>query len=348
MTIDGKRLAEGLAVRLKDYGNEIAVFWWVPNGGRDEAAIEIVQGRGSAPLVPFIVRDSSFTNANAIQNDVAKVLEELRSEIQEIQSKTEPDGPLLGIVLLLREPLSTPACSSPLNLPDWLPRAPGRAVTVVLEPASSGSIAGLGAPESRITALREATWDLDSSLSRSLRSRLALHESLIDSLFSLVKSSVSNVGAANKSEWVNKSISYLDSVTDVSAYRMGMSRPNTVLAGTLGCFVRLPGDSRERMAKALSQAVGLHEIDSNVISFPDLSMVGLIQRPTSAITTQDRSFAFDILVATLTAHQLSTAAAHADSYPAYPIEYISLISEDVLRIIHSAPRFLHLTARDNS
>ncbi|WP_288366695.1 hypothetical protein [uncultured Acinetobacter sp.] len=308
----------------------IRVFWVKISEGSRTIISEHLDTLSSQELiVPIILRDVLFVNANAVLSDFNKLLEGNKSCFDKIEKNKYQQ---ITIILLLKEDFKLSQISSPIVLPRWFPVLSGAETFFrISDLLLSAEVDLLHCPEAGIERLAIALYDLESNVIKRLReveskdSRLI--RSLIDTLYSESKT-------GSTETILNNFEKTTEAVTDPTAYRPTASKTTSLLSLLLKQVLKSSPDQLASMAKKLSEAM----IDQSTESLKP-TIFAIMLRPSNKVENLTRNW-HSILIAAYQAYQLMNASAHAGEYPSYPVSLIHSNSRDLVRFLSEANKYI--------
>jgi hypothetical protein len=322
-TLSPVRLADYIRQALNDV-TDFAAFWYHVAGDRHDYGEALAAALASEPVVVLHVRDVRFDNPNALLDDLVALIESNRATCEHAVA---PDATRCAVVLLARTELSLPHVSSPVQLPEWFPIAGGSVVTTRIVDVTWLATAPLNCPEACIPDLSSALYRVE----RALVERLALthdcDKASTNSLFDQVRNNESESFVAI----LASARAAIESVANPQGYRPSLRGDGFVARLWRSAQTQNP-DALGRVAKALAAALQLPA----KATWPHETLAAVLRRPTNRIEDPRRRFTFSLIAAIAAAAQLTTAAAHADDYPALPVALIRTTSYDLRRALDEA------------
>lgn len=307
----------------------IRVFWVkISDGSRTKISEDLKTLSDQELIVPIILREILFVNANAVLSDFNKLLDINRVFFEQIEKNKYKQ---ITIILLLKEDFKIPQISSPITLPRWFPILAGAETFFrISDLMLSAEVGLLHCLEAGIEQLAIALYDLESNIIRRLsedeRSANQFTRSLIDTLSDKPGGSIENV-----LDGFEKTI---NAIADPAAYRPNAVKATSLLSLLLKQVLKSSPDQLATVAKKLSAAMG----DQSTVSLKP-TIFAIMLRPTTKIENITRNW-HAILIAAYQAYQLMNASAHAGEYPSYPVSLIHSNSRDLVRFLGEANKYI--------
>lgn len=331
---DAPRIIATATQRLERDGEPIIALWALVPSGRAEFRECLMRDRGALPLVPLLVR-GGFDNPNSLLDDLMALLESSREDVSDVTNRAGWSGRLI-LVLIARGELQVVQAASPARLPSWLPRIGGTTQLVAIEDMLSRAMAPLNAPECRIDEIARGLYELDVQLSRRIGYVWKLDQRRFTAFWDLSR----DRGASHKpAETVEQFLPFLAAIRNPAAYRSSAREGRSVVGRIMRIVSTTAPESMSAAADAIARALGLDlapEFDLRD------SLVAVLTRPSARDPDPLRGKARNLLVSVYAAAQLTTGAAHAADYPAYPAVLLRGISYDLRDTLDSAARQLQL------
>lgn len=296
-------------------------YWYRVIGDRHAYAAELVAEVKSEPVIVLQVRDIRFDNPNALLDDLIALLERNRETCRRMIADGSTDR--CAVIVLARTELNLPQVSSPVQLPDWFPVRGGFVVYTRILDVTWVATTALNCPEACVPDLCGALYRLEKALIARLADTHKRDKAATNALLDYIRSD-SSEGFLDLLASARESI---DSVTNPDAYRPTLKGAQGVVSRLWRCAQTQNPDSLGRVGKALATALQL-PVEA---SWPDDTLVSILRRPTNRIEGLERRFTFNLITTVATAAQFTTAAAHADDYPALPVALVRTVSYDLRR-----------------
>ena len=308
-------------------GQVFNVFWLTLRDNRDDFAAELA-ANSSEPLVTHVVRSTAFTNANALMTDVEHVLETTKAQI--IRTASIRSQKKVNLVLLSRRDFRIADASSPITLPDWFPVSPGEVCITQVTDLTWNVGVPLSDRAAMQAELRRIIYDVDVALNAALLWSVKRRLRATQRLWNLVFPGTSN-GATAITDHLRSAESELLRVKNPSGYRPSAARGQSLVSRLWLKSNGTVPDKLPKLADALMETLPIAED----ISFEE-PLIAVLNRPTSPIPNLGTRWAFCLLIALRSACQMTTAGAHADDYPSYPVTLLRALSLDILTFLDDA------------
>ena len=302
----------------------LRVFWvTIFTEDRDRFALELSDTESDRPIVPWVLRTVGFTDPNSLMFDLAQILELAKDKIESaLQGVRQVSG--VDLVLLARRELNLMHTSSPITIPRWFAMYPGTEITAQIQDITWSISVSVDDEASQVDDMRRILYDLDVALLSRLKMALEQDRSSIQSLWSRVLGREND----NIAEELLNIGRQLSSVENPSKYRP-TARTGSTIVGRLWSYAnRNSPDSMNKPARALAKTLKVNAVQ-------DAPLIGVLNRMTNPIEDEDTKTCFYLIVSLRSACQLVTAAAHADSYPRFPVTLLRSLSLDVRRFLDS-------------
>lgn len=296
-------------------------YWYRVVGDRHAYAAELGAELASDPVVVLQVRDVRFDNPNALLDDLIALVERNRQACVGTIRQGSTDR--CAVVLLARTELNLPHVSSPVQLPDWFPVSGGTVVSTRIVDVTWVATAPLNCSEACVPELSAALFRLE----RVLGARLAYTHGRDRATTNALLDHIRNDSSESFAEILASATGSIDSVTNPEGYRPSLKTAQGVVPRLWRCAQTQNPDSLGRVAKALATALQLPA----EASWPHETLATVLRRPTNRVKHLERRFAFNLITTVAAAAQFTTAAAHADDYPALPVALIRAVSYDLRR-----------------
>jgi hypothetical protein len=326
---------------------KIFVFWIAVEDSRTAYKTELIEAGNDLRLAVLVPRKQRFDNANALLEDLRDVLCDNQEEVLAAFHSTTAAAPLV-VALLSHRHLELPQIASPMTMPVWIPDLGGREVSMEIEDLTRTAEASVACVEARIADVAEALYLIEQSLVRRFAAIAELpNHQYAYKFFDLIKETPkpdakaqkgSPAGAATTAEkfvdFVAVVTKSLAEVHEPRGYRPSARDAKTISGRLLRLVSRSSPDELGARAKALASlfAIGGAGRSRELL-------VTVLLRPTMREDPATR-FARNLLVTIYSASQFVTAAAHADDYPRYPIEYLRYLSHDLRRVLKDVSELL--------
>lgn len=314
-------------------GNVLRIFWIrYSEGSRDLFARQLLTTIGVEGIVPLVVRDNSFSNANAILSDVQRLFTENQSAFEKL---TGTPVLRISVILLGKNDFQLPQGSSPITLPRWFPIDAGRETFFdISDLAMSSEVALLDCPEARIEQIAEFTYRLEATIV----ARLSLLQSSNIARLDLFVSTAHGGGAIPDSAACVDEYRYeLAQHCDPRAYRPNAARDaKSLIARLLKLVLQSSPKQLGNIAQGLAGCFGNSE---HIRLRPTLFAVML--RPASKMNVGTANW-HAIILAFYQAYQLMNSAAHAGEYPNYSVALQFVSSVDLRSFLAAACKYVEV------
>jgi len=315
---------------LENHEADISVLWHAVGGSRTECQDQLLELTCGLPIAVLLVGPTGFVTPNALIDDICGLLDDNRVACLSMLG----DEPLERCVLIVlsRVPLTIADVSSPAIIPDWFPVGGGEVHNVRIYDALLEARVGLLAPEAHVSEISWQLASIEGALVR--RYRLSYEHSKVSAATLLEdlrndRSADKNTGVA---EFIEKFERNQLTIRQPNAYRPSLSATDSLLAQIWRLAQDSSSESLRKPAKRLAVALEFPE-DLDV---PDPPLTVVLRR--SPFTEPHRGivFAQHLMAAIRDSCQLTTAAAHSDQYPSYPVALLNSVSTDLLRYLQTA------------
>lgn len=313
----------------------IQVTWLGVDGPRDEFKDELDGLVQDLPVLVLIVRMRGFDDPNALLADLVELLNDSRQEAEHRLAAFSGET-TFHLVLLAKKQLNLAQASSPVTLPSWFPIMPSRSLHAVVRDQTWSLSTSINDPRTGVAELNEAIFRLEGSLLRRMRHMLLEDARSGDALFG----QLDDPPAKNFQQCLEMFVKQHKGVSNPAVFRPSV-RVGTSLASQIWRIVQTKGTEQiGRPAAGLAGALG---ISSSNLPMWSAGFPGLLFRSTYPVDGP-KAFGRDIILTTGLSCQLSTAAAHADQYPRYPVPLLASFSQSLLDCISNVVH--HVDALD--
>jgi hypothetical protein len=305
---------------------EIRIFWLAVLTNRDAFLADVVDQRGTRSIVPCVVRVQGFTDPNALMQDFALVLENCRENFQtagtaELVAKSGN----LNILLIAKNDLRIPLASSPVMLPDWFPLHPSSTQEAGIRDLTWSAAVTLDAEDCCLEDLRRLLFDLDRALVRRLGQALEADSAGMQRLLAAIPEK--GEGEMSPADILARVEAQLRAVRNPRSYRPHRGKGTTFVGRIWKKAQQTPVDSlKDALVRPLSSALRMDTSSTHSVPLP---ISGVLARPVNPITDPSEHFVFALVSAIQAACQFTTAAAHADQYPQFPVVLLRSLSIDL-------------------
>lgn len=318
-------------VRETSADGGIGVLWLAIDGERDPFKCDLDDLVSDLPVIVLVVRSRGFDDPNALLADLVSILNEFRSHCEE-RLAPFAGSDSFQIVLLAKKQLAIAQASSPVTLPSWFPILPSQSMHAVVRDETWQLTTAVNDARTGIPDLSAAVYDLEAALLRRLRDRMSTDPASGDSLFA----HLDKPPARGLKACVDSFLETHKSVATRAAFRPSVRSGNSLVGQMWRLILTRGTDQVGKPAAALAAALG---ITDQLAASWNVQFTGLLFRPTNQ-QPASRVLASDIVLATAFACQLSTAAAHADQYPHYPVPLLTSFGQMLLSTLSDAIVFV--------
>lgn len=301
--------------------------WLGVDGPRGEFKRELDGLVQDLPVLVLIVRMRGFDDPNALLADLVELLNDSRQEAEDRLAEFSGE-PAFHLVLLAKKQLNLAQASSPVTLPSWFPIMPSRSMHAVVRDQTWSLSTSINDSRTGVTELSEAIFRLEGSLLRRMRHMLLEDRRSGDTLLGQLQ----DPPAKNFQQCHEMFVTEHLKVSNPSAFRPSV-RVGTSLVAQIWRIVQTNGTEQiGRPAAGMAKALG---ISTSILPRWETGFTGLLFRSTYPVDGS-KAFGTDIILTIALACQLSTAAAHADEYPRYPVPLLISFIQSLLECISNA------------
>lgn len=320
---------DDVANHLREIGQAggIQVLWLAVAGERDPFKRALDGLLSDRPVVVLVVRSRGFDDPNALLADLVTILNESQEHCSE-RLTPFAGAESFQVVLLAKKELAVGQASSPVTLPSWFPILPNQSIHAVVRDHTWRLCAPVSDARTGIPELSEAVFALEGSLLRRLRTQLNLDPTCCNALFA----ELDTPPGASFAECLEIFHTTHRAVANPSTFRPSLGAGRSLVA-QIWRFIQKRGTQElNQPSEALALALGLTDA---IATHWQVQFTGLLFRPTSK-RAASRVLAADIVLAVAFACQLSTAAAHSDEYPQYPVPLLTSFGQMLLATLSDA------------
>ena len=322
--LDPKTVADNLRSRPQE---PLRVFWVRVPRDRADYKRKLEQLRAGSPIVPWVLRRAVLQYPDSVMSDVLDILNDARKDILAVRDAAAKAGGV-DLVLLGRADLKVADTSSPIQLPDWFPVAPGEEPKVDIEDLSWSARVSLSDPTLALGDLKRLLHDLDRALTSRLQATRAADHRLTNRLWDLVR----DKDSGRIVDELERMQTRLDEVSNPADYRPSTAHEPTMV-GLLWRHANETSPAKApATAEALARALRMDDADADGRHAP---LAAVLNRPPKPMDPGAR-WAFQLIVTVRAACQLVTAAAHADEYPRFGAELLQATSYDLRSFLDEA------------
>lgn len=313
-------------------GERLRVLWVrLSEEGRQAFAAQLSCVQSDEAIVPVILREPSFTSANAVLSDVNRLIDGNRGAIERLPAQGLQR---ISLVVLSKDDFRLPQIGSPIVLPAWFPVLGGRESSFrICDLAHQTEVSMLNCPEVRAENLAELVLDLESALVERL---LGLQAARPDELTKFIRTACGVAGANGE---VAALLSDFQAHVSAASANPRVYRPDGTRMTSLATrLIRLVlSNSPKELAKhcdVLAVCLG----DTGAISVRP-SLISAMLRPGSRLEIPQANM-HSVLLSLYQAYQLMNGSAHAGEFGTYPVTLLYSTSSDLRRCLLDAARFI--------
>ncbi|WP_265524869.1 hypothetical protein, partial [Providencia rustigianii] len=309
MKINAQLISEFLINTEWHEAQQIRLFWVkINHTSRNNIAQEVIQLNDNDVILPLILRDSLFMNANAVLSDFVKLIENNRSEFDKVSLK--PHG-RLTILLLLKDDFKLSQVSSPVHLPHWFPILGGLETFLKISNLiQTAEVNLLHCPEAKIETLAQVLYDLENMMVQRLLVVANYNINKVRSIIGILYQEKSpDTKTPNHNEAILSFEEFLNSVNNPKAYRVNSTKKNSLVSLLLNKILKSSPDQLASLANKIGEAF---DDKSEEVLKPTLFAIML--RPSNKVNHITRNW-HSILLSCFQVYQLTNASAHAGEYP---------------------------------
>jgi len=297
---------------------------------REAYAAELNRELRQEPVVVVVVRDTRFTNPNAI---LAEFVEVVVQHKELCQQRLARSCDKCAFVLLSRTELAVPQISSPVVLPTWFPVGGGGTISMLIEDLTWTADAPVETPEARIGDLCECLLDFEETFVARVRLVRASDHRKTSPFLDLVRRDT----AETLEGILEAATAHRTSVTTPMAFRPSLRDGSTLISRLWAVVQQRTPEDMKGPSRAVAQALDLPE---TIVLVWHESISSVLRRPSAGESGETLRFARNLLMTLATACQFITAAAHADAYAHYPVPLLRSLSLDLRRSLRDAEKVI--------
>jgi hypothetical protein len=327
------RAASSIRTLFEDAGTAMSAYWFAVDGSweREEYARALAAELAGLPIVPLIIRDERFDNPNAIMVELIHILNRNRQRCLDVLDVEGAGDDRFAIVLLARTELGVTQSSSPVVLPDWVPRVGGRSVFCYIHDMSWRIEVPLNADGIGLPELHRRLYTLEQALLRQLLRVKAYLPDRQRDLFDAV-------GRRRDAGWtglLSAASAALDAENHPEAYRPSARDGRSLVSRLWEVASNRSKDDVIACARALAAALALPaEAAANWCP----SMTTVVSGRVAVADDAGARFALDVMTTVAGACHLITSAAHAGEHKHYPEALLRLLIHDMCRSLGDIER----------
>ena len=351
---------------------KLRVFWLARSHQRDQFVIELNNSASDLPVVGIVVRGVSFLDPNSLSADVINLMNSNQGLFtSEIQAKLRDRG-RLDLVLIAKTHLHLAGTDSQVTLPIWSPVCPGREEPFRIEDLTWQIMEPIDSSRTKINEIASLIYQLDGALLDRLITQSQLDRGELDGLFNEVRiKESSNTKAETLDEFLDKARLARLEIHNPSSFRPSSTGP--FIVGRLWSLAgKTAPESMTDKGKKLARALGLSNAEEEPSYTSIISVLGRPNRIERRGERQCRSListlqvacrlieeasphrnhlkfkgrvsssriGTNLLLTIRSVGQLTTAAAHSDTYPCYPVHILQSLSIDLRSALIASITFL--------
>jgi hypothetical protein len=318
---------ELLALKPWDSGERIRVVWiHIADGSRSDYARKITTLESSHSVVAVAVRDQLFLSANSVLSDLNRLLDQSKHLFDQVPHSSEGK---VTVAVLSKDSFGLPQIASPMLVPGWFPVMAGQEIFLrISDLLHDVDVQLLNCPESRVDQISELAFELERAMVNLLDAAIGTKLKEVEAILTILHEAKEKQPSA--SEWVRSCRGHLDTVLDARGYRISAKLGPSLAGRLVRLAVRSSPDQLGAAAKTIAAAFS--PLGGSPLK---PSLFGVLLRPVNHLDATQRSW-HSVLVAIYQAYQLTTAAAHAGDYSAYPVGLIEAGSRDLARVLREA------------
>lgn len=290
------------------------VIWMAVPDSREPLRAELEDRLAERPALVLVIRSRGFDDPNALLADFVGLLNQHRRYCEDRLANFAGSSSL-NVILLAKKTLGMSQASSPVELPSWLPIMPGVTTQAVLHDRTWTTACPVNDQRAGIKEIHEGLHALEGSMLRRLRARVAADHRSGDAFHSVMH----DPPGSNFETCLAEFMSCHSSVANPSSFRPSLRESRSLIAHIWKLLQQNGTEKIGRPAEKLTVALG---VTDEAAEKWRVGFVGLLFRPTGPPTPR-RILASDLVTTIALSCQLTTAAAHADSYPAFPVPLLT-------------------------
>lgn len=302
----------------------VFVYWVSIDGDREAMHASILELRTDYPLVPIVLRETRFDDANTLANDFVALVEKNRAMIEPLVVSTSKR---IIFLLLARREMGMADSSSPALLPQWLGCWGGTSPLIRFRDITWQVDASLASNHARLDGVAECLFALERATVQRLESRWISDPKAIDDVSLLLRRTTDHFD--DFGGMLRHYSTARDLVTSSADFRPSIRDGEFVIARLWGIALKTAPDSLDSAGRVLGEALYKSTIEINARRYE--SLVAVLGRIPPQTSTDIGRLGRAYLHAVLAACQLLTAGAHADDYPMYPVQLLRSFSFDLRR-----------------
>lgn len=322
--ISEQTAVESIRHRLLQADERLIVYWLQVTTNREVYRNGILSNQCDIPIVPIVVRDGGFQNANALMSDLMTTIDVHREDFASVARPIAGDRRRIVVLLISRSALSVPQISSPAQLPDWFPVCPGETVAVRVEDLCWSAEVPINAAECRVDDICERVHRIEGVLLSRLTAVHSHDHRSANSFFDHIRDK--KQAGEKYTEFLERARAANSAVANPGGYRPSARDGDSLVGRMLRLVSAASPDELSGRCRSLSEALQLK--DDVAASVKD-AVVAVLLRPTNRDSQPANRFTRNLLMSVYASSQFITASAHADDYPRYPVLLLRGMSYDL-------------------
>jgi hypothetical protein len=311
----------------------LLVYWYVVSGNRDEFA-ELVKVSAPNGVVCVVVREALFENANSVFSDLVQLLEKNRALFEGLKISSSDK---VAVVLLARRRLMVPQTASPAQMPHWFPGVGGETIESYIEDITNTAAGYLNNSEIDISEVCVDLFGLEEVLLRRLLICNQRDHKAGNGFYSVLGE---RLGGIKYGAFLETALERSTQIQNPTGFRPSARAKYSLVGQLMSIITATSPDGLQKVSRHFAKALHLEAVPAEGSSGADFTITSVLLRSTNPETDQAIMLAKNILVSIYIASQFVTAAAHADSYPKFPIITLRTICVDIRRSLQSMARLL--------
>ncbi len=327
------RTIDPIEFRRRAARSGIAALWLRVIGNREEYAARLRQHIATDRSVVLVLRRALFDNPNSVVDDFVSLMEENRMAFSEINPASASEHGM-NIVILARTDFDVPQLSSPALLPRWFPILPGESVELLIEDLTWLASAPLNASETHLGDICELLFELEGLIISRIDHVRELDHTATCPFLQAVRSDGEIMSLP---DLLTKAQSLHSTVTNPRAFRPSLKSQGTLLTRIWAAVAKQAPEKLGVIARATALALALED---GYVNDRHECLLAVLGRPTSPDVDRSTRWARSLFLTVNASCHLTTAAAHSDAYPCYPLLLLRSVSQDLRRALNDACQLL--------
>lgn len=325
MKIEPERIVAILRQRLCAQTSPIAGYWLLVTDARHEFCSRVTEHAGGEPIVPIVVTGAAFQFPNEMAIDFVKVVDANRAAFSNVIERLGAVPPRWAVLLISRSTLDVSFGVSPVTMPEWLPAVGGTTVQVSLEDLTARADGSFRAPEARIEELSSSLYRIETQIAVRLNATHLRDRNQTAPFWQHFRRAKD---FATLDEFLVANAAWQQTVRNAEAFRPSLKDGKSLVARCWETAVTNSPDALTARGRHLAAAL---DVPAALTRDWYEGILPVLWRPATPEGTSAARFGRHLIVSVATACQLTTAAAHADSYGKYPLILLSALSFDIRR-----------------